>query len=284
MVIFVVSCFGSEFAYININSNVKDTIILLNNEQIGTTPIANYKIEAYKDYNLTAIANKTYYTNDIKKNINLTKDQLKTYQLKFEKADATIVFIGEPAELYINGKFKRYLKTSNRTVTLKADPKVNIKLINKNDDLLTIKQDITANSKTTIQYKLIKTNNDIKLYTTFIDNDMWEDRKENVLTVSDWKKANIYCHLLELGGFHDWELPTIQQMDNLYKNKEKIYNGFSKGFYWTKTMKESDNALWKYAYIKYFDTGETKYSVKEITKGNVRCVRVIKKDSIDDTM
>ena len=62
--------------------------------------------------------------------------------------------------------------------------------------------------------------------------DMWQDTVENKTKTLNWEKAKLYCKFLELGGFHDWKMPTIQQLDNLYTHKEKIYNGFSKGFYW----------------------------------------------------
>jgi hypothetical protein len=276
LVLFIGYCFANEFAYINIDSNVKDTPIFLDNEQIGTTPIHNYKINAYQNYKLKAIADKKYYKNDIIKNISLTKDQLVSYNIKFQKANGQVLFLGEPVDLYINGRFNRRLNRSNRLVTLKASPKLNIKLINKNEDVLTLQKDIVANKKQTIKYKLIKTNKDIKLYTTFIGNDMWQDTVENKTKTLNWEKAKLYCKFLELGGFHDWKMPTIQQLDNLYTHKEKIYNGFSKGFYWSRTMKKSKNKLWEYSFIKYFETGETKSSVKEITKGYIRCVRDIK--------
>jgi len=279
--LFISFSFAIEYGYINIKSNVKGTTIELNGKQIGIAPMVNYKVEAYKDYSITAIADKTYYKNDIKKHINISKNNINNIKFNFEPASAKILLLGEPVELYINGKFIKKLNAQNRLTTVNATPNLKIKLINSNDDVLTIKKNIEADTKTNITYKLIKTNLEVKLYTTLINNNMWEDRKENATKMLDWRKAEIYCRFLELGGFHDWQLPTKEQLEDLYKNKTMIYNGFGKSFYWSRSMKSNAENLWQYAFIKYFETGESKYSVQEISKGHIRCVKSIKNNKLE---
>ena len=71
-----------------------------------------------------------------------------------------------------------------------------------------------------------------------------EDRKAiNGLEVSDnlglmsWHKAIVACKNLGPG----WRLPTKDELNMLYKNKEEI-GGFAINFYWSSTEYDSVNA------------------------------------------
>jgi hypothetical protein len=64
-----------------------------------------------------------------------------------------------------------------------------------------------------------------------------------------------------------WRLPTKDELNLLYKNKEKI-GGFANNYYWSST--EVDN---NYAWFQYFGSGFQKANYKSATN-YVRAVRV----------
>lgn len=272
-----------SYSYVNIYSNVIDTKIYINKKFIGNSPIEQHKIQAYSDINLTGIANKEYYKNNITKNIRTTKNKVLSYTLKFQKADSKIFLIGEDADLYINGRFIRSLTHSNRIVDVKAKKDLEIKLENKHGDYINFKKDVKANSTNNFQYKLIKYNKDVKLYTSTIDDTMmWQDTKDIVTNAVNWKEANRYCKTLELAGFKDWKLPSLEQLKILYTNKEKIYNGFGTAYYWSSDILVDKKNLWEYSYSKGFEVDETKKFVKEFKKGRVRCIRDVEAIVFDE--
>lgn len=46
--------------------------------------------------------------------------------------------------------------------------------------------------------------------------------------------AAVYCYELEFGGFDDWHLPSISDLDHIYKNlKSKGIGGFDDAVYWS---------------------------------------------------
>lgn len=70
---------------------------------------------------------------------------------------------------------------------------------------------------------------------------VWQDSGDCKKKKFDWKRANEYCQDLELGGYDDWNLPTIYQLETIaeYKNydpaiKKGFKNVISK-FYWSST-------------------------------------------------
>ena len=90
----------------------------------------------------------------------------------------------------------------------------------------------------------------------------------NGLEVSDnlglmnWDEAIVACKKLGTG----WRLPTKDELNMLYKNKEEI-GGFANNYYWSST--ESDfNSAWGQGFFN----GSQNYSYKLIT-GFVRAVR-----------
>jgi len=116
---------------------------------------------------------------------------------------------------------------------------------------------------------------------TKIDNLMWQDepytKKEkkyltdnkNYNKVLNWKLAKNYCKNLTLGGFDDWYLPSKEELKNLYKNKDKLKNIISKG-YWSSTANTKDTIF--ASVIDFNDgypLGYPKYNAQY-----VRCVRV----------
>jgi hypothetical protein len=267
--------------FINIVSNVKNTNIYLNGNLIGQTPIKQHPVIPYQDIKLMAKANKDYYEKDLMGMIRVRKHTVQTYSLKFKKAKTKIFLIGEDGDLYINGKFVKALRATNRVVEVEAGKEVKIKVVNKKNDYFETTQDLVSNTITDIPYKIVPIHKEIKLLTTTIDNYMWEDTKEAATKPINWKNAKKYCKNLKLGNLTDWYMPTIEQLDDLYENRDKIYHGFGGAFYWSSSIFSDEKFIWGYSYVKDFNEGETKKSVKEFEQARIRCVRDIETEIIE---
>ncbi|HDQ15450.1 MAG TPA: DUF1566 domain-containing protein [Bacteroidetes bacterium] len=74
------------------------------------------------------------------------------------------------------------------------------------------------------------------------------------------------CANLSLGGYSDWYLPSKDELNKLYQNKDLIGN-FSTGDYWSSS--EYSNIA---AYRQNFQTGGQSYVVKD-TNLKVRAIR-----------
>lgn len=87
-------------------------------------------------------------------------------------------------------------------------------------------------------------------------------------------KASTICKVYNGGGFNDWYLPSIWELDECYKAAFIVntilgsLNGFKYGIYWSSTERDAN-----YAYYKYFDAGYNYYS----TKGNTYYVRAVRR-------
>jgi hypothetical protein len=79
----------------------------------------------------------------------------------------------------------------------------------------------------------------------------------------DWDDATKACAALGDG----WRLPTKEELNILYKNKDKI-GGFDKDYYWSSTEYNVSNA-----YFFSFESGFASYESKSYTHA-VRIVRV----------
>ena len=267
-------------AYVNIISNVDNTTIFLDGKKIGNTPIKQYQVVPNKALYLKAVVDKNYYKRDIKTTIKVTNNSVPTFSLKFNKGMAKIFLVGDDAELYINDKFIKKLNDSNRVVTLEAGKKVKIRLENGDSDVEYI-QDIKAKTFNTLEYKLITIHKDVRLYTSTINDLMWEDTKDAANTNITWPKANTYCQELKIGQYDDFRLPRIAELDELYKNKDKIYNGHGGSFYWSDSTFQDDKNIWIYSIGKNFEDGVTQKSIQEFDKARVRCVRDIVKENLE---
>ena len=78
----------------------------------------------------------------------------------------------------------------------------------------------------------------------------------------NWHEAIVACKKLGPG----WRLPTKDELDMLYKNKEEI-GGFANYFYWSSTEHDYNNA-----WGQYFNFGLQPFSNKDYY-GYVRAVR-----------
>ena len=261
-------------AYLNIISNVDDTTIFLDGKKIGKTPIKQYEVVPNKPLYLKAVVDKNYYKRDIKTTIKVTNNTVPTFSLKFNKGISKIFFVGDDAELYINDKFIKKLNDSNRVVDIEAGKKIKIRLENGDSDVEYMK-DIKAKTFNTLEYKLITIHKDVRLYTSSINDLMWEDTKDATNTDITWPKARTYCQDLKIAQYDDFRLPSIEELDELYENKDKIYNGHGGSFYWSATSFQDDKNIWIYAIGKNFEDGVTQKSIQEFEKARVRCVRDI---------
>ncbi len=86
--------------------------------------------------------------------------------------------------------------------------------------------------------------------------------------------AATICKSFNGGGFNDWYLPSIWELDECYKAAFVVssvlgsLNSFQYNTYWSSTERDAN-----YAYYKYFDAGYNYYS----TKGNTYYVRAVRR-------
>jgi hypothetical protein len=72
---------------------------------------------------------------------------------------------------------------------------------------------------------------------------------DNTITIVSSQGTGSYaaklCYDLVLGGYSDWYLPSRDELNNLYLNKEAI-SGFADSFYWSSTESNSNNSDFRY--------------------------------------
>jgi hypothetical protein len=105
---------------------------------------------------------------------------------------------------------------------------------------------------------------------------IWEDTTHAEETKVTFNEAKSYCSELELGGFKDWRLPTLQELLTIvdYKRyKPAIIKGFNQvnrdTLYWSSThyIKEAD----EYWGVSFKDGSTSNASINY--DRYVRCVR-----------
>ena len=73
------------------------------------------------------------------------------------------------------------------------------------------------------------------------------------LEIMSWHEAKIACKKLGTG----WRLPTKDELDMLYENKEEI-GGFASNLYWSSTEGDNDYA-WLQNFFDGFQSNYDKY-------------------------
>lgn len=268
-------------AYINVISNVENTTIFLDGKNIGETPIKQYEVIPNKPILLKAVVDTNYYRRNIKTTITVNNKTIPTFSLQFQKAVSKIFFVGDAAELYINDKFVKKLNDTNRVVNVETGKSIKIRLLDGESEVTFIK-DIKAKTLNTLKYKLTTTPKEVRLFTSTLNNLMWEDTKDAVNTNINWAKANTYCANLKIAHYEDFRLPTINELQELYENKDLIYNGYGGKFYWSDAEFKDNQKIWTYSVGKNFEDGTNQKSIKEFEQARVRCVRDIENKKVID--
>jgi hypothetical protein len=92
-------------------------------------------------------------------------------------------------------------------------------------------------------------------------------------TVGD--TANTYCNELVMGGFEDWRLPTVVELQGIVNDErvdpsiDEVFVNSSNSYYWSSTATHSTHAN---AWVVYFGYGYTTNNNKNYSYA-VRCVR-----------
>jgi hypothetical protein len=104
----------------------------------------------------------------------------------------------------------------------------------------------------------------------------WQDNSSVKETKMTWQDAKSYCSELNLGGYSDWRLPNIKELQsivNISRYKPAIKKGFkyvnTSDYYWSSSVYVSNT---KYAWFVDFKNGYT-YGYGKTGKAYVRCVR-----------
>jgi len=109
-----------------------------------------------------------------------------------------------------------------------------------------------------------------------IDDLAWENTLASKELRKNWKASQRYCQTLELGGYNDWRLPKIEELQSLIDLEkyrpainDKITQISVLTFYWSNTVVANETKKAWHVFYKY---GEAYYS-KQGEKYAVRCVR-----------
>ena len=108
---------------------------------------------------------------------------------------------------------------------------------------------------------------------------MWQDTRDNIKVSLKQEKAQLYCKDLNLKGFRNWRLPTIEEYKTIINKKriraelmiKKSFKYTLKSDYWTSDRTWLRN-FGQYGYYVYFKSGSIYYQNRNQSKF-VRCVR-----------
>ena len=60
--------------------------------------------------------------------------------------------------------------------------------------------------------------------------------------------SSYICHSLQLGGYNDWFLPSLEEMSKVYQNKDSI-GGFVNDYYWTSCEQDNPGGAWVVSFV-----------------------------------
>ena len=105
---------------------------------------------------------------------------------------------------------------------------------------------------------------------------MWQDNNDSQTIKKDWNGAKAYCENLTLGGFSDWRLPNIYELntllDNTKSSKPFVIDGIENisNNDWSSTTDASGSSgAWGVSFNSGYDV-----LVNKAASAYVRCVRV----------
>jgi TolB-like protein len=79
---------------------------------------------------------------------------------------------------------------------------------------------------------------------------------EQLKTLGENNRAALICAGIDINGYKDWFLPSIGELDLLYKNlKQKGLGGFSDGWYWSSSQHNEQYSLNRFVWAKRFSDG-----------------------------
>lgn len=83
--------------------------------------------------------------------------------------------------------------------------------------------------------------------------------KQDLSATADWNEAIQFCTDYREGGFDDWRLPTIDELNLVYKNKDQV-GSFVRFSYWSSTEYAGH-----FAWFQNFYTGTQDNDFKDNT-------------------
>jgi hypothetical protein len=84
----------------------------------------------------------------------------------------------------------------------------------------------------------------------------------------DWASAVIYCKFLEVNGKNDWRLPTIDELNDIFRSENDFGSLVGNSVYWTNTEHDEYYA-WAQSFW-FFGGGQRE------SKDNVLGVRAVR--------
>lgn len=103
---------------------------------------------------------------------------------------------------------------------------------------------------------------------------MWT-RRDNGANV-DWNQASLYCSRSRLGGFSDWKVPSIDELEAIYDPSQSVNNWHIKGniklsgcCVWSNNTGNGPNKAWYFGYY----VGERQSELLFSKVPRVLCVR-----------
>ena len=104
---------------------------------------------------------------------------------------------------------------------------------------------------------------------------MWQDDADAANVIKNWDDAKAYCEALTLGGYGDWRLPTIEELETIVDYGrydpaiDSVFAHVTSDYYWSSTT----NANYMcYGWVVHFNYGLSRNSTKD-NGLHVRCVR-----------
>ena len=127
-----------------------------------------------------------------------------------------------------------------------------------------------------------------KLGTVYIEHDaklMWQDapytdaedgaykRDHSVGKAGNWNHAVNYCRSLVYAGYHDWRLPTADELMHVHRKKGQVFKYYRDNDFWSSTPSTDV----RYYVVYPADAYQRKRYKKE--SNYIRCVRCLKSEA-----